>query len=97
MIERWLLELKMAGVGRATSGSTRSAAAGSAFEKNVSFDVIAGLAGWRHAHTFQKHYHRKVIPRATSLLPKPIEPITPDLDEIIFSTNKVSGNELGED
>jgi hypothetical protein len=87
----------MAGVDGATPGSTRSAAASSAFATNMSFDAIAGLAGWRHEHTFQKHYHRKIIPRATSLLPKPIEPITPDTDEFIFSTNAISDDEFGED
>jgi site-specific recombinase XerD len=97
-VKRWLLEeLALAGVAGATPGSTRSAAASSAFASNMSFDAIAGLAGWRREHTFQKHYRRKILPRATSLLPKPIEPIEPDSDGFIFDLNVAEDSEFGSD
>jgi hypothetical protein len=63
----------------------------------MSFDAIAGLAGWRHEHTFQKHYHRKVIPRATSLLPKPIESIEPDNEAFMLNPDVICDEEFGDD
>jgi integrase len=95
-LKAWLLyELNMAGVHGASPGSTRSAAASLAFAANISFDAIAKLAGWRHEHTFQTHYHRKIVPRATNLLPQPIEPIEPDNEAFIFDSEVVSDDEFG--
>jgi integrase len=97
-IKRWLIEeLKFAGIEGATPGSTRSAAASSAFASNMSFDAIAGLAGWRQEHTFQRHYHRKILPRATSLLPAPIERIDRESDAFIFDDNVISDAEFGDE
>jgi integrase len=99
-IKRWLLEeLRLAGVDGAPPGSTRSASASSAFASNMSFDAIAGLAGWRHEHTFQQHYHRKIIPRATSLLPepRPIEPIASNDEAYVFAENVFEEVDFGSD
>jgi integrase len=97
-IKRWLLEeLRLAGVDGAPPGSTRSASASSAFASNMSFDAIAGLAGWRHEHTFQRHYHRKVIARTTSLLPqpKPIESLMRDDDAFVFNESVLDEVDFG--
>ena len=55
-LQRWVrAELALALI-IATAGSTRSAAASSAFSSGISVDVIMRLAGWISENVFQKHY-----------------------------------------
>jgi integrase len=59
-IRNWIVELlKKAGI-LASAGSTRSAAASDAWWKNLSFDSIAKMAGWKRESTFQKFYKRPI-------------------------------------
>jgi integrase len=57
-IRNWMVSLlERAGIS-ASAGSTRSAAASSAWWNNLSFDSIARMAGWKRESTFQRFYKK---------------------------------------
>lgn len=67
-LRKWLIAiLEQAGIS-ATPGSTRSAAASFAWSRCRSFDQIAAAAGWLRESTFQLHYRREILRRASNLM-----------------------------
>jgi integrase len=67
-IRHWLVNLLgQAGV-LASAGSTRSAAASSAWWQGLPFDSIAKMAGWKSESTFQKFYKKPIVFKGTNLM-----------------------------
>jgi integrase len=67
-IRNWIVNLlSQAGV-LASAGSTRSAAASSAWWQGLPFDSIAKMAGWKHESTFQKFYNRPIVFSGVNLM-----------------------------
>jgi integrase len=67
-IRNWIVELlKKAGI-LASAGSTRSAAASSAWWQGLSFDSIAKMAGWKRESTFQKFYNKPIVFSGANLM-----------------------------